>query len=146
MHYYVIKQDAFMFRRLSYTIKFNMASVGHLAKLGLRRGPISRSILRAYSSTIPANDPQPSKEVQNVSDTNTLPTSSTGNLDAALQESPEEAERLRVMQAPNRSRPWSRNQRPRIQAMVGPRFEQTIMEYQVGSYCTLLRRYLRQAL
>lgn len=44
---------------------------------------------------------------------------------------PEDAERRRVMQAPNRKEVWSRSQQPRELAMSGPRFEQTIMEYQV---------------
>ena len=49
-----------------------------------------------------------------------------------LQEMPEDSERQRVMQAPNRKEPWSRSQQPRGRAMSGPRFEQTVMEYQVG--------------
>lgn len=83
------------------------------------------------SSTVPTNDPLPTKTVQNVSETNALPTSSTGNVDAALQESAEVGERQRVRQAPNRDGIWSRSQQERSKAMVGPRFEQTIMEYQV---------------
>ena len=51
--------------------------------------------------------------------------------DRPLQEMPEDSERQRVMQAPNRKEPWSRSQQPRERAMSGPRFEQTIMEYQV---------------
>ncbi|KAI9809488.1 MAG: hypothetical protein M1826_003879 [Phylliscum demangeonii] len=51
-------------------------------------------------------------------------------MDAAHQEQPADAERQRVRQAPNRAQVWSRSQRPRSQAMVGPRFEQTIMEWQ----------------
>ena len=66
-----------------------------------------------------------------MSATNTLPTTSTGNRDAPLQETPDDAEQQRLMQAPNRKAVWSRSQRPRSEAMVGPRFEQTIMEYQV---------------
>lgn len=42
-----------------------------------------------------------------------------------------EAEHKRQMQAPNRQTPWSRSQRPRELGMVGPRFEQTIIEHQV---------------
>lgn len=48
-----------------------------------------------------------------------------------LQEMPEDAERQRRMQAPNRARPWSRSQAERALAMSGPRFEQTVMEFQV---------------
>jgi hypothetical protein len=48
-----------------------------------------------------------------------------------IQESVQDAEKLRVQQAPNRVGVWSRSQNPRGQAMSGPRFEQTIMEFQV---------------
>ena len=86
----------------------------------------------AGSSPVQPNDPTPRKPVPNVSETNALPTTSTGNQDAALQETVEEGERRRVRQAPNRDRVWSGSQQERAKAMVGPRFEQVIMEYQVG--------------
>ena len=38
------------------------------------------------------------------------------------------------MQAPNRKGIWSRSQQPRAKAMVGPRFEQTIMADQVSAH------------
>jgi len=76
------------------------------------------------------NDPNPPKEVPNVSKTNELPIE-TPHRDAPLQEYAEDAEKLRVMQAPNRTDIWSRSQNPRAKAMTGPRFEQTIMEFQV---------------
>jgi len=47
---------------------------------------------------------------------------------------PEDAERRRQLQAPNRKEVWSRSQQPREVAMSGPRFEQTIMELQVSSF------------
>ena len=83
---------------------------------------------------IPTNDPSPPEPVQNVSDSNAIPISPQGMRDSSLplQEMPEDSERQRVMQAPNRKEPWSRSQQPRERAMSGPRFEQTIMEYQVG--------------
>ena len=86
------------------------------------------------SDGIPTNDPSPPKPVQNVSDSNAIPISPQGMRDSSLplQEMPEDSERQRVMQAPNRKEPWSRSQQPRERAMSGPRFEQTIMEYQVG--------------
>lgn len=98
--------------------------------------------LRAYSTSdrtsdrVPTNDPSPPKPVQNVSDSNAVPISPQGlrDSDRPLQEMPEDSERQRVMQAPNRKEVWSRSQQPRERAMSGPRFEQTIMEYQVGSY------------
>lgn len=37
-----------------------------------------------------------------------------------------------VLQAPNRAGIWSRSQRPRSEAMTGPRFEQTDFDLQVG--------------
>lgn len=52
-------------------------------------------------------------------------------MDASLQESAAEGEAKRVMQAPNRKSIWSRSQQLREQAMVGPRFEQMIVEDQV---------------
>jgi len=75
------------------------------------------------------NDPNPPKEVPNVSKTNEVPME-TPHRDAALQEDSATAEKLRVMQAPNRAGKWSRSQNPRSRAMTGPRFEQTIMEAQ----------------
>lgn len=97
--------------------------------------------LRLYSTSdrtsdrVPINDPSPPKPVQNVSDSNAVPISPQGlrDSDRPLQELPEDSERQRVMQAPNREGPWSRSQQPRERAMSGPRFEQTIMEYQVQS-------------
>jgi NADH dehydrogenase (ubiquinone) Fe-S protein 6 len=51
--------------------------------------------------------------------------------DHPLQEYTSDAEKMRVMQAPNRKEVWSRSQMPREMAMQGPRFEQTIIEVQV---------------
>ncbi|EMF12312.1 NADH-ubiquinone oxidoreductase [Sphaerulina musiva SO2202] len=90
---------------------------------------------RSYSSfttdnTIPANSPQQPTRRSPVSSTNALPTVAHGAQDEALVEQAEEAEHKRVMQAPNRATVWSRSQKPRAEAMVGPRFEQTIMEDQ----------------
>ena len=61
-----------------------------------------------------------------------MPISAQGLRDAPMQESVEDGERQRQMQAPNRAGVWSRSQQPREKAMVGPRFEQTIMDFQVG--------------
>ena len=96
--------------------------------------------IRAYTTSshstdnpVPANDPNPKQPHTPVSSTNQLPTSSAGTHNQVLQESTEDAEEKRVMQAPNRETVWSRSQKPRSEAMVGPRFEQTIMEDQVGN-------------
>ncbi|KAI9860915.1 MAG: hypothetical protein M1813_005594 [Trichoglossum hirsutum] len=90
-------------------------------------------VLRAYSSAstndpIPTNDP--SKGNQNVPNTNAVPTTSMNPNSYTLQELSDKREQRRVMQSPNRERTWSRSQQPRSKAMVGPRFEQTIMEDQ----------------
>jgi NADH dehydrogenase (ubiquinone) Fe-S protein 6 len=80
----------------------------------------------------PINDPgHPNKSVPNVSATNAVPVSAAGLRDKPFIESVEDAEAQRTMQAPNRAKPWSKHQRERSKAMVGPRFEQTIMDYQV---------------
>jgi NADH dehydrogenase (ubiquinone) Fe-S protein 6 len=76
------------------------------------------------------NDPNKPKEVRNVSKSNELPIE-TPRRDTRIQESMEDAEKQRVMQSPNRAAVWSRSQNPRAKAMTGPRFEQTIMEFQV---------------
>lgn len=96
--------------------------------------PFQRSYATADRSSdkVPTNDPNPPASVQNVSDSNAVPISAMGLRDAPLQELPEDSEKQRQMQAPNRSEPWSRSQQPRERAMSGPRFEQTIMEYQVS--------------
>jgi NADH dehydrogenase (ubiquinone) Fe-S protein 6 len=96
----------------------------------------SRSFARYMSTAttsnqVPANDPVKRDAKPNVSETNALPTSSEGSFDKVLQESPEEAEKMRVTQAPNYKGIWSRSQNPREVAMSGPRFEQSIMEDQV---------------
>ncbi|KAL9614461.1 MAG: hypothetical protein Q9167_001064 [Letrouitia subvulpina] len=96
----------------------------------------SYSLRRRYATSgrtsdrVPTNDPEPPAPVQNVSDSNAVPIDPQGLQDAPLQEYPEDNEKLRQMQAPNRRAPWSRSQQPRERAMSGPRFEQTIMELQ----------------
>ncbi|KAL8956576.1 MAG: hypothetical protein Q9193_005938 [Seirophora villosa] len=109
------------------------------------RAPLARSnrsqpsrFLRYYATSdrasdkVPTNDPNPPERVQNVSETNETPISAMGLRDKPFQEMTEDSKKQREMQAPNRSEPWSRSQAPRERAMSGPRFEQTIMEYQVS--------------
>ncbi|MCJ1349291.1 hypothetical protein MMC31_007527 [Peltigera leucophlebia] len=88
------------------------------------------SIIPSSSENRPKNTTPPPTPVQNVSESNALPTSAAGAQDAPLQESAEEGEIQRQLQAPNRAGVWSRSQQPREKAMVGPRFEQTIMQHQ----------------
>lgn len=96
-----------------------------------RRAVIARSYSTQTDNPVPANNPNPKERRSPVSSTNALPTVSMGARDEALVEEPAKAEEMRQMQAPNRASVWSRSQQPRAKAMVGPRFEQTIMEDQV---------------
>ena len=97
-----------------------------------RRMPALRSSYStANDNPVPSNDPKAREPRSPVSATNATPTSSEGSMDRVLQESVEAGEHMRTMQAPNRKGIWSRSQAPREKAMVGPRFEQTIMEDQV---------------
>ncbi|RJE27484.1 nadh-ubiquinone oxidoreductase [Aspergillus sclerotialis] len=98
-----------------------------------------RFIARAnYSTTVPRfsenfmqpNDPKPETPKTNVSASNATPVDSIGAWDVPLKEEPESGERNRHLQAPNRANTWAASQAPREKAMTGPRFEQTIMEYQ----------------
>ncbi|KAK4944351.1 hypothetical protein LTR10_016237 [Elasticomyces elasticus] len=85
-----------------------------------------------------ANDPHPRKLTPNVSKTNeTRPIDAMGARDEPYQELVPAAEKRRTMQAPNREKPWSRNQMPRDLAMSGPRFEQTIIEEQPAPYAAI---------
>ena len=101
-----------------------------LRRLAAPARPASTST--RHSDKVPTNDPQPPKDPPNVSESNALPVSAQGIRDGTMQESPEDGERRRAMQAPNRAGVWSRSQQPRERAMAGPRFEQTMMEYQVS--------------
>ena len=91
---------------------------------------------RAYSveteNTVQTNDSSKKEAHPSVSSTNTLPSHAKGNRDQAVSESVEKGLEMKTWQAPNRAGVWSRSQKPRAQAMVGPRFEQTIVEDQVG--------------
>jgi NADH dehydrogenase (ubiquinone) Fe-S protein 6 len=100
--------------------------------------PFTTTLLRPSSQdhkvsdgNIPVNDPKEPRSPANVSATNAVPTSTFGAQDEALVETPEDGERQRQLQAPNRKGTWARSQQERSKAMVGPRFEQTIMEFQV---------------
>ncbi|EEP79146.1 hypothetical protein UREG_03992 [Uncinocarpus reesii 1704] len=88
-------------------------------------------------NAIPTNDPNPQKKVTSISETNTVPLDSMGGQDAKLQESVEQASAEVQMQAPNRATTWARSQQPREVAMSGPRFEQTIMDYQPRPYAAI---------
>ena len=105
-----------------------------LSRPFLRLSRLQYSTATSNSDRVPTNTAKPPGPVQNISETNELPTSTGGARDAPLQETVKDGERQRVMQAPNRAGVWSRSQQPREVAMSGPRFEQTVMEYQVCFY------------
>ncbi|PGH21342.1 hypothetical protein AJ80_03393 [Polytolypa hystricis UAMH7299] len=88
-------------------------------------------------SAIPTNDPNPPKPVSPISATNAVPTDAMGSSNAPLQESVEKAQRELAQQAPNRQHTWAVSQQTREKAMTGPRFEQTIMEYQPRPYAAI---------
>ncbi|KAH8146744.1 uncharacterized protein LAJ45_09118 [Morchella importuna] len=88
--------------------------------------PLARST-RTYSSTPPV---EPTTNATTVHD--------TGSTDPApLRETALEGQKARVLQAPNRATTWSRSQQPRELAMVGPRFEQTILERQPAAWAAI---------
>ncbi|KAJ5466595.1 hypothetical protein N7539_009551 [Penicillium diatomitis] len=99
---------------------------------------VRSAAVRTYTSTVPRfenrmqpNDVNPPVVKPNVSETNAhLLTDRHEKWDGLMVEDPAKAERLRSLQAPNRATTWAASQQPREQAMVGPRFEQTIMETQ----------------
>lgn len=104
-----------------------------------RTTPFTRRAISSTRSLFAENREQPNPPQTsekplppNVSATNEQPVDSAGAFDASLVEAAEDGEKQRQMQAPNRTDVWSRSQQPRSKAMVGPRFEQTIMELQVG--------------
>lgn len=106
------------------------SAVKHIARPATRTFIATPSRLSGEVKTQP-NHPSPTPARQNVSETNAVELDAGGARDATLQELPEDGEKRRQMQAPNRATIWSPSQQPREKAMTGPRFEQTIMERQV---------------
>ncbi|KAA8642906.1 hypothetical protein EYZ11_009043 [Aspergillus tanneri] len=94
------------------------------------RASYSTTVSRLSENRMQANNPSPPTKQPNVSASNATPVDSMGSWDLPLKEDPEAGERIREVQAPNRARTWAASQQPREKAMTGPRFEQTIMEYQ----------------
>ena len=86
---------------------------------------------------VPVNTNKTTPKTPTVSETNALPTGTTAGKDEALIEDPVVGEQRRLQQAPNRLTRWSRSQRPRSEAMVGPRFEQMNVEYQPRPYAAI---------
>jgi NADH dehydrogenase (ubiquinone) Fe-S protein 6 len=108
-----------------------MLSIGSLRRAPARILTLASRSYSTHVKEVTANDPASAKPAPNVSKSNELPTTSTGAHDTALVEDAAEATKMREAQAPNRQGIWSRSQKPREQAMVGPRFEQMVMKDQV---------------
>jgi len=112
-----------------------MLSTARSRTVCLLSSRISPSVRRTYAFSANENKElnvsDAPKAVPNVSKTNELPIENPFS-SQALQENVEDAEKIRSMQAPNKKETWSRSQNPRARAMSGPRFEQTIMKYQVS--------------
>jgi len=96
-------------------------------------------LLHLQSRTIQTQHPTITKP--NIPSPNSSATNVTRPADTAdpntLQESVEDGEVKHHMQAPNRATTWSRSQQPRELGMVGPRFENTIMESQPAPYAAI---------
>lgn len=105
------------------------------ARLVVSRAGYSVSTPRRSENPVAVNDPTPKKPTANISASNAVPSDSMDAWGKPLQEDPEVGERYRQLQAPNRATTWAKSQQPRELAMSGPRFEQTIMEYQVSILC-----------
>ncbi|PGH03975.1 hypothetical protein AJ79_07207 [Helicocarpus griseus UAMH5409] len=88
-------------------------------------------------NAIPTNNPNPPKKVAPVAETNAVPLDAMGAQDAEIQETTEAARRNLAKQAPNRTAIWAKSQQPREKAMTGPRFEQTMLEYQPRPYAAI---------
>lgn len=74
---------------------------------------------RQLKEDVAAPSPPPAGTTSTTANTQTTPQTTEGPAPTA------------VAQAPNRAGIWSRSQRPRAEAMTGPRFEQTDFELQV---------------
>jgi len=106
----------------------------------LARLPRSTLLVRGIQTTSPTITKPNVSGTPNASATNALPTDSPaidGPHPKDLAESVEAAEAARHTQAPNRVTTWSRSQRPREMAMVGPRFEQTNIAQQPAPWAAI---------
>ncbi|PUU79498.1 zinc-finger domain-domain-containing protein [Tuber borchii] len=104
----------------------------------LRLSHLPRPLLHLRSRTIQTQHPtitKPNVPSPNSSATNVTPAGAADP--STLQESVEAGEVKRHMQAPNRATTWSKSQQPRELGMVGPRFENTIMELQPAPYAAI---------
>lgn len=117
-----------------------MSLLRPLSRLPTRAAPA----LRSFYSSIPGEVPptpgkrSPADPVPATSNANARsPTNVQPETKGYLTETLEQAQEIVKMQAPNRQTTWSRSQQPREKAMVGPRFEQTVMEAQPRPYAAI---------
>ncbi|KAL2156339.1 hypothetical protein VTH82DRAFT_1084 [Thermothelomyces myriococcoides] len=80
---------------------------------------------RQLKEDVAAPSPPPAGTTSTTAHTQTTPQTTEGPAPTA------------VAQAPNRAGIWSRSQRPRAEAMTGPRFEQTDFELQPRPYAAI---------
>ncbi|KAL9060927.1 MAG: hypothetical protein Q9162_000371 [Coniocarpon cinnabarinum] len=125
---------------MSYTVRAGLRTLS-VPRHGLRCLSTSTSNLQHYPTTndnpVPVNTNKPTPQPPQTSETNAPATSTVMGQDAALSEDPVEGEQMRLHQAPNRLQTWSRSQRPRSEAMAGPRFEQMNVQYQPRPYAAI---------
>ena len=129
-----------MFLNMALSARSSIRTISRLQQAVRCFSNSSRRLSASGSTTndnpVPVNTTLRPSTATNATETNAIPTSPTHGQDRALVEDPVEGEQMRVQQAPNRLQTWSRSQRPRSDAMTGPRFEQMIVETQA---CRLIR-------
>ncbi|KAF3897375.1 Lactobacillus shifted protein [Trichophyton interdigitale] len=96
----------------------------------VQRATYTSTVPRLSENTIPTNNPNPPKPVTSISETN-------AREPASMQETVEQAQKQLSMQAPNRATTWAKSQQERSKAMAGPRFEQTIIDFQPQPYAAI---------
>ncbi|EGD88139.1 hypothetical protein H112_04621 [Trichophyton rubrum D6] len=95
-----------------------------------QRATYTSTVPLLSENTIPTNNPNPPKPVTSISETN-------AREPASMQETVEQAQKQLSMQAPNRATTWAKSQQERSKAMAGPRFEQTIIDFQPQPYAAI---------
>lgn len=96
-----------------------LRGVAAVATSSLPRRAALSTTTRQFKGEVAAPSPPPAATTSTTASTQTTVPTTKGPAPTA------------VAQAPNRADIWSRSQRPRAEAMTGPRFEQTDFELQV---------------
>ncbi|TGZ83679.1 hypothetical protein EX30DRAFT_338292 [Ascodesmis nigricans] len=96
-----------------------------------------RTPARTVSSSYPTVTTPKTPTTANTSTTNETPAPKSPHTPVPISETVEAGELARHQQAPNRTTTWSRSQQPRELGMVGPRFEQTIIQAQPAPWAAI---------